>query len=184
MNEATLYKRLFAPVLMILIAYEWLISGFDKLLSGHFVQQLKGQLSSALPDMQYHFYKNIVQSSFIPHAATFAVLVEVGEICSGIGFVVLAIALFRNRINTTIVHLGISTCVVSSFMALNFFFWQGGSMFLNPGDPFDEGITIDFMLLLIQLWIAIFLFSIRRKYSTSQPNHQQSLDRDQKIKSA
>ncbi|MFB5189856.1 hypothetical protein [Alicyclobacillus fastidiosus] len=169
MDEVTLYKRVFTPVLMILIAYEWLISGVNKLLSGNFVQQLKGQLSSSLSGMQYHFYENIVKSTIIPHATTFAVLVEVGEICAAIGFVVLAIALFRNRINTMIVQLGIWTSIVSAFMALNFFFWQGGSVFLNPGDPFDEGITIDFMLVLIQLWIAVFFFSIRRRYCAAHP---------------
>lgn len=167
MKETTLYKRLFTPVLVLLIAYEWLISGFNKLLSGNFVRQLKEQLSSSLSDMQYHYYEHIVKSTVIPHAAIFAILVEIGEICAGIGFVILAIALFRNRISKPIVQLGIWTSIVSAFMAMNFFLWQGGSVFLNPDDPFDEGITIDFMLVLIQLWIAVFLFSLWRKYSTS-----------------
>lgn len=167
-DEVTLYKRVFTPVLIFLIAYEWLISGFDKLLSGNFVQQLKGQLSSSLSDMQYHFYGHILKSTIIPHAMVYGVLVEVGEICAGIAFIILGVALIRDRINTAIIQLGIWTSIIAAFMALNFFLWQGGSVFLNPGDPFDEGITIDFMLVLIQLWIAVFFFSIRRKYSTFQ----------------
>ncbi|MDQ0190269.1 hypothetical protein [Alicyclobacillus cycloheptanicus] len=166
MNEGILYKRVFTPILMICIAYEWLVSGLDKVMSGDFVQQLKGQLSSSLGGMQYHFYENILKSFVIPHAMTFAVLVEVGEICAGIGFVLLAVALFRNRVGAVAVQLGIWVPLVSAFMALNFFLWQGGSVFINPGDPFDEGITIDLMLVLIQVWIAIFFFMTGRASTT------------------
>lgn len=167
MDEAKLYKRVFTPVLVFVIAYEWLISGVDKLLSGNFVQQLKGQLSSSLSGMQYHFYGKILKSTIIPHAMAFGVLVEVGEICAGIAFVLLGAALIRDRLNTAIIQLGIWTSIIAAFMALNFFLWQGGSVFLNPGDPFDEGITIDFMLVLIQLWIAVFFVGIRRNYAAS-----------------
>lgn len=165
MEEAALYKRVLIPVLLLCLAYEWLVSGFDKLISGIFVQQLKGQLLSSLSDMQYQFYGHVVKNVIAPHAAVFAVLVEVGELCAGVGFVILAVALFRDRITTAIIHLGIWTSIVASFMALNFFLWQGGSVSLNPGDPFDEGITIDFMLVLIQVCIAVFLICVRRRYA-------------------
>lgn len=177
MDEGKLYKRVFTPVLIFLIAYEWLVSGFDKLLSGNFVPQLMRQLSSSLSGMQYHFYENILKSDIIPHAVVFGILVEVGEICVGVAFVLLGVALIRDRINTAIIQLGIWTSIIAAFMALNFFLWQGGSMFLNLGDPFDEGITIDFMLVLIQLWMAVFFFSIRRRYSLLANRHMRQSER-------
>ncbi|MFD1675322.1 hypothetical protein [Alicyclobacillus fodiniaquatilis] len=177
MDEGKLYKRVFTPVLIFLLAYEWLVSGFDKLLSGNFVPQLMRQLSSSLSGMQYHFYENILKNDIIPHAVVFGVLVEVGEICVGVAFVLLGVALIRDRINTAIIQLGIWTSIIAAFMALNFFLWQGGSMFLNLGDPFDEGITIDFMLVLIQLWMAVFFFSIRRRYSLLANRHMRQSER-------
>ncbi|WP_067621555.1 hypothetical protein [Alicyclobacillus acidiphilus] len=168
MNETTLYKRVLTPGILLLLAYEWLISGFDKVFSGIFVQQLRNQLVSSLSGLQYHFYDHFLKSVVVPQAHLFAVLVEIGEICTGIGFVALAVALIRDRMNSVLALVGIWTSIISAFMALNFFLWQGGSLFLNPSDPFDEGITIDLMLVLIQLWMAIFFFSVRRKFAAER----------------
>lgn len=171
MREETLYKQLFMPFILLIIAYEWVISGFDKLLSGQFVQQMNQQLTGTLHGMQYSFYAGILKQVVIPYAPVYAVLVEIGEVCVGIAFVIIAIALFRNKLSKITINLGICTSIISAFMVLNFFFFQGGSMFLNPGDPFDEGIPIDFILFLIQLWMAVFFFILHRGYEMAQGNN-------------
>ena len=65
--------------------------------------------------------------------------------------------------------LGTVVSLVGAFMNLNFFFYQGGSIFLNPSDPFDEGISLDLLMVLIQIVIAAFYMDplqvIRKKLS-------------------
>lgn len=43
-------------------------------------------------------------------------------------------------------------------------------MFLNSGDPFDEGIPIDIILFLLQLGLAIFFFTLHRGFGRGQEN--------------
>lgn len=165
MRESAIFKRLFSPIIFFVIAYEWLMSGLDKVLSGNFVQQLGQQLTSALHGMQYSFYVPVLKHFVIPNSVFFAVLVEIGELCVGVAFVIIAFALLGDKMNGFIAKLGFWTGLFSAFMVLNFFFFQGGAMFINPGDPFDEGIPIDFILFLMQLWIAIFFFMANRQYA-------------------
>lgn len=168
MNENMLFKQLFTPFILLIVAYEWVVSGLNKAFNGQFIQQMNHELTSAIHGMQYSFYSVLLQKIVIPNAKLFAVLVEVGEICVGIAFVIIAIALFRNSLTRLILNLGVWTSAISAFMVLNFFFYQGGSMFLNPGDPFDEGIPIDFILFLVQLWFAIFFYILIRQQVKSK----------------
>jgi thiosulfate dehydrogenase [quinone] large subunit len=171
MREEMLYKKFLTPFILLVIAYEWMVSGLDKFLSGQFVQQINEQLTSALQGMQYSFYADILKHVVIPYASVYAVLVEVGEVCVGLAFVIIAIAIFRNKLSKLIINLGIWASLISAFMVLNFFFFQGGAMFLNPGDPFDEGIPIDFILFLMQLGMVIFFFTLHRGYGKVQKNN-------------
>ena len=167
MNQDTLFRQFFAPLILLAIAYEWLISGLNKVLYGHFVQQMQHELILASKEMQYSFYSAMFKQFVIPNAPLFALLVEVGEILIGVSYVIIALAIFSNNIGKTTITIGIWTSIISAFMVLNFFFYQGGAMFLNTGDPFDEGIPIDFILFLMQLFIAIFFITLHRINLTS-----------------
>lgn len=162
MHNDSLYKRVFTPLILLVISYEWIISGLDKILSGQFVQHMHHELIAQSKDLQYSFYSTFLNQVVIPHSHIFALVIESGELLVGLAFVIISIALFFNSMTRSLMTLGIWTSIIAAFMVLNFFFYQGGSLFLNTGDPFDEGIPIDFILFLIQLFIAIFFYSLRK----------------------
>lgn len=168
MTESGLFKRLLAPLVLLVIAYEWLVSGFDKVLSGNFAGDLGHEMSSALGNMQYTFYASLLKHLVLPHAALFGVVVEAAELIAGLALVYVAIALFRNKVTRVTLHVGAWVSVLSALMVLNFFFYQGGSMFVNTSDPFDEGIPIDFVLFLMQALISVSFFAGLRELRVLQ----------------
>lgn len=164
LNDTMILKKVFIPVILLVLAYEWLVSGIDKIISGSFVSSMHKQFIQAIPDMQYHFYADILNSLFAKDASLLAWAVELGELFAGISFLWLAICLIRNKLNPSALKLGIAAGIVSAFMNLNFFFYQGGFYFINPSDPFDEGIPVDLLMLLIECTVAIaFILIIRSR---------------------
>jgi uncharacterized membrane protein YphA (DoxX/SURF4 family) len=78
-------------ILQIIIGYEWLTSGIAKVASGDFVSGLGGDLKDESGDAA-HWYKSFLDGTVIPHARTFGVLIEVGEIVVGAALIVAAVA--------------------------------------------------------------------------------------------
>lgn len=162
-------QRMFISLIFFVLAYEWLISGLNKVLNGHFIIDLHKEYLQSIPDIQYSFYARFLKAVCLPHCIIIGGLVEYGEVLLGISFIVLAIYMFKGKTNNFISTLGISTGLISAFMTLNFFLFQGGSIFLNPSEPFDEGISIDLILFLLQLGISVFYYlmiSSNRKFHT------------------
>lgn len=151
-------QRIFISLIFILLAYEWTISGLNKILSGHFISDLHKEYLLAIPDMKYTFYADFLKAFCLPHCTIIGYMVESGEILLGIAFIILAFNFFKGHSNTFIMILGVAVGLVSAFMTLNFFFYQGGSIFLNPSDPFDEGISVDLILFILQLGISLFYY--------------------------
>ena len=81
----------------ILIGYEWLLAGGDKLLLGGFPAQLGDLLrTSAGSGHLPGFFVAILQGLVVPHAALFGYLIEWGETLAGLGLVIAALlGLFR-----------------------------------------------------------------------------------------
>jgi uncharacterized membrane protein YphA (DoxX/SURF4 family) len=72
--------------LQLLLGYEWVLSGVDKLLYGQFPQQvgalLAGQVNGGrLPS----FFAGILRAVVLPNAGLFGVLIEWGETLAGLG---------------------------------------------------------------------------------------------------
>jgi hypothetical protein len=72
--------------LQLLLGYEWVLSGVDKLLYGQFPQQvatlLAGQVNGGrLPG----FFAGILRAVVLPNAGLFGVLIEWGETLAGLG---------------------------------------------------------------------------------------------------
>lgn len=155
-------SRFFIPAILAILAYEWLVSGFDKLLSGTFVADMHHEMVGAIPDMQYTFYAHLLQKYGMLHCEIIATLVIVGELAVGISLGLLAYFVYRGQLNSKITKLGIITALVSAFMTLNFYFYQGGSFFISTSDPFDEGIPIDLIMVLIQVVVAFYFWSANK----------------------
>lgn len=161
-------SRFFIPTILVILAYEWLVSGLDKLLSGTFVSDMHQQMMQSLSDMQYQFYAQFLQKYCMAHCAAIATAVEVGEIAVGLIFAVLAYVVFTERLNPKLLNLGVFAGIISAFMTLNFYFYQGGAFFVNTSDPFDEGIPIDLIMVLIQIAFALYFWTLR-KQAKQQP---------------
>ena len=153
---------------LLVIGYEWLISGLDKVLAHHFAQGLAGQLAAAEHGLPYGFYAALLSHVFVPHAHLFAWLVIIGEWASGIVLITAGLtAMFRplSAIGRTITAAALA---IASFMVLNFFFFQGGSYFVNPSDPYDEGIPVDFVFFWIQIGTIIALLKKKSREEVIQ----------------
>lgn len=168
MKEKSLFQRIFTPMLLIVLAYEWLISGLEKIFNEHFFSQFNQQLLIDMNDMQYTFYLNILKRIILPHTDIFAVFVEISEICVGVAFAMIAAALVKNRLNNGMIQLGIWTGILSAVMVLNIFLIKGGSIFFNTRNSFEGGIHITFILFLMQLFITVIFFFLQRKQMLSK----------------
>lgn len=158
-------KFILAPLIFLSIAYEWLISGVNKFASGNFVSGLRHQLNQAIPDLQYKFYGHVLRAVALPHARLFGTLVQYGEVFVGLSFVLLAITFWRKSEPKGVLAVGTIAAALGTLMSLSFFFFQGGAFFLNPGDPFDEGIPIDLIFVLLHASIAIYFFKRLKDFS-------------------
>ena len=74
--------------LQLLIGYEWLLAGGDKLLLGSFPSQLGGMLLTFVGGGHLvGFFAAILQGLVAPHAVLFGYLIELGETFAGLGLV-------------------------------------------------------------------------------------------------
>src|SRR6266567_776927 len=74
----------------IIIGYEWLASGITKVASGTFVSGMAADLKDKSAGAA-HWYRSFLNGTIIPNAHAFAVLIEVGEVIVGVGFIAAAI---------------------------------------------------------------------------------------------
>src|SRR5260370_31643030 len=71
--------------LQLLVGYEWLVSGGDKLLFGVFPARLGGLLSASVSGGQLPgFFAAILRGLVLPHAVFFGYLIEWGETLAGL----------------------------------------------------------------------------------------------------
>lgn len=162
--RTTIPERFLVISVLAVLAYEWLVSGLDKVLSGDFVTSLHHEMMDGIANAQYGFYAKFLQKYCMAHCVVIGYLVEVGEIAVGLSFLILAASILFQAQKPFLSTLGIVTGLIGAFMTLNFFFYQGGSVFINTSDPFDEGIPVDLILALIQLGITVY-FGFYRKES-------------------
>ncbi len=74
--------------LQLLVGYEWLLAGGDKLLLGNFPAQLGGLLNTLVSSGHLAgFFVVILQGLVAPNAALFGYLIESGETLAGLGLV-------------------------------------------------------------------------------------------------
>lgn len=74
--------------LELLVGYEWLVSGVDKLLFGGFPAALHGLLAQTLSGGQLPgFFAALLRALVLPNAVPFGYLIEWGETLAGIGLI-------------------------------------------------------------------------------------------------
>lgn len=151
---------------LLLMAYVWLLSGLDKILSPDFTNGLAGSLKDSLHDNPNHWYVQFINWAVMPRTGAFAVAVEVGELLVAIGLVGGAVWwLTRRHLSddwSLALFLGVCGALVGgAIMTLNYYFLAGFNVpWLMTDAPFNEGLSIDGLLTLIALaLLAIHLLA-------------------------
>lgn len=163
--------RYLAAALQGVIAWEWLVSGANKLLSGTFPQGLADTLSENIKNNPNGWYVALLRSAVLPHSVGFGYAIEFTEILIGITLfigVALLLGPVRHRgepqyrlarAELSFVVLAALACI---FLCVNFHFFVGDGIFpgLDTARAFDEGVSLDTLmppLSLLILYVNIHL---------------------------
>lgn len=161
----------------IIIGYEWLVSGLDKIVQGNFPAGLADELLEKSAGTQA-WYRAFLERTVIPNARLFGYAIETSELLAGVtligGALVWLLAWDRvsDRLREGVLLATAAAAIGGAFLAINLHFANGAAHpWLIPGAAFDEGVDLDIVLPAIQLVIAtvsLLLFTrLRRARGTA-----------------
>ena len=73
-------------IVVIVIGYEWFVSGLTKIVNGDFTSGLADEMADKLGDTA-GWYTNFLNGTVIPNASTLGYLIEFGEVLIGLTFI-------------------------------------------------------------------------------------------------
>ena len=173
-------------VVQAILAYEWLVSGLDKLLDRGFSGQLSALLSQGMQGTAGSLYGAVIAHLVLPNHTLFALLTPWTETSIG-GIMVLGAVLWtvypRARITDLVAGATCLALLTAATLDLNYYLLGGGGLpWIDPANATQPGINVDVMLLLIALTLcaanAQDLFRRRRMRHVgagdrvAQPSHQ------------
>jgi hypothetical protein len=153
------------------LGYEWLLSALNKLMNQDYLRNFSPMLQQmALPGNPHNWWVSFIRSIVLPAAPQWARLVELGEwgVALGCftGAVLWASGRFPHAVWTRWLNIGVLLALATGvFLTLNYA-WMAGTGFpwINPTDPYDEGVNLDtiltgigaglFLLHLLAWWAA------------------------------
>lgn len=155
-------------LLQVVIGYEWFASGLTKLVHGDFPGGLAADLheraKGAAP-----WYRHFLNSDVITHASGVGYAVEVAEVLSGVVLIAAAaVYLVRGerinrRFSLWLAALTGVAALVGLVLAINFVLANRAGFSPVGPDSFDEGITLDAILVLVQVvLLGVALAQLRR----------------------
>lgn len=142
-------------LLQLILAYEWLISGLDKIGTARFDSQLVVVLQQGTQGSRYGWYVSLLHQFVLPNHSLFALLVQVTEPALGLALL-LGGSLGLLRPYTRIIVYGAlaasAALLGSAFLSLNYFF-QGNCPipWINTSNSFVPGVNINILVALISL---------------------------------
>ena len=162
--------RWVAAAVQLVIAWEWLVSGANKILSGSFPQGLADVLRQGMQDNPNGWYVALLERGVLPHSVFCGYLIEETEILVGFALLIGAVALTgpmrrrgapEHRLLTVEIGAATVATLVCAFLCVNFHFFMGDSIipWINPSNAYNEGITLD--TLMPPLSILLFVFNAR-----------------------
>jgi thiosulfate dehydrogenase [quinone] large subunit len=162
--------RWVAAAVQTVIAWEWLVSGVNKVLAGNFPQGLDDTLDEGIHDNPNGWYVSLLQHIVLPHSVAFGYMIEAAELFIGIalfiGVVVLVGPVRRRgmpqyRLAVGEVAAAMVAALLCAFLCINFHFFMGDGIlpWFNAANAFDEGITLD--TLMPPVAIVLFLVNAR-----------------------
>jgi hypothetical protein len=140
-----------------LIAWEWLVSGANKVLAGDFPQGLAATLGDGAKNNPNGWYVQLLNAVIIPHSVGFGYAIEFTELLIGLGLLIGTVLLLGpvRRKGDPQYHIALGEMVVASvaavacaFLCVNFHFFMGDGFLpgVNTAKAFDEGISLDTLM--------------------------------------
>ena len=161
------------------IGFEWLLSGLDKVMSPTFSSGLARQMQDAVQGNPNTWWATLATRLVIPHARIFALFAEASELFVALGFFIGAILWATGMIQEkrwtrrlNVITLG--AVVTSLGLTANYYLMSGFTLpGLNPGTPFQEGLDIDGLLLLLGVgFLGVHLSALKRPAKRATPKLQ------------
>jgi hypothetical protein len=158
------------------IGYEWLLSGLNKILNGHFTAGLAATLRDAMKNNPNSWWVSLTQHLVIPNIPLFGPLVPIGELLIALGFftgAALWVTGALARPGKNVLSLGVIGALLASvLMTTNFYLMAGNTLpGLDPAVAFNEGLSLDGLLTLIGAGlITAHVSSLRSMRFTSSEN--------------
>lgn len=142
-------------LVQIALAYEWLVSGLDKLAYPHFAMSLGAMLDSNLRANPYPWYEAFMRAHVMPHVGWCAFLVPRAEIFVG-GILLAGAALWwvcpGDRWTTGVACAACAALLMSVAMNITYHLLMGmGLPWIDEHSAFGEGVGLDALLPLIAL---------------------------------
>jgi thiosulfate dehydrogenase [quinone] large subunit len=141
----------------LLLAYEWLISGINKIVSSEFRSGLAGELQEAVDGNPDRHYAHFLTGFAIPNATTLAPIVAWGEVLVGVSLIAGAVrwaagARLDRRQRFWIDSALIVGLLGAALMTANYYLMDGGGIpWIDAKNAFDEGISIDALLTFVSV---------------------------------
>ena len=143
-------------VIEALLAYEWLLSGLNKCLATDYLQGLSASLASMTPGNPNSWYVAFLRHVAMPHCTIFGCLVLAGELLVAAALLIGAgLWLVRpeqlHRTSGRMLQAGVMVGLIGAvIMTANYYLMAGKTVpWLQPSDPYDEGLSLDGLLTLI-----------------------------------
>lgn len=137
-------------VIQLVLAYECLVSGINKILNANFTVQLAGTLQQNISHNPYGWYVFFLRGMVLPHASLFGLMTELGELSIGVSLLFSGLLWLVRPDSRLTRHAARVACLALAgavFLPLNFFFMNGTSLpWINPANAFNEGVTIDILM--------------------------------------
>jgi thiosulfate dehydrogenase [quinone] large subunit len=141
-----------------ILAYEWLVSGLDKLLDHGFSGQLSALLAQGTQGNAGSLYGAVIAHLVLPNHTLFALLTPWTETSIG-GIMLLGAVLWmvypRARITDLVAGVACLALLTAATLDLNYYLLGGGGLpWIDPANATQPGTNVDVMLLLIALTLC------------------------------
>lgn len=149
--------RWVAAAVQAVIAWEWLVSGTNKVLSGVFPQGLADTLHEGIQNNPNGWYVAIIERMVLPNSVAVGYFIEAAEVFIGIALFIGAAVLIgpvrrrgapQYRLAVGEIAAATVASLLCAFLCVNFHFFMGDGIFpwFDPGRAFDEGVTLDTLM--------------------------------------
>jgi thiosulfate dehydrogenase (quinone) large subunit len=153
------------PVLLFILAYEWLISSVDKLLTKNYYQNLHEQLTQSVSGIQVHAYAVLLKNVGLPQYHLVGTMVLIAELFVGLTFAMIAILKLQGKLTRIVGRFGTIASIMAAFMSFNYALLGGDTLFVDPANAFQEGISIDWLMFFIEVTFAFYFYSVASQKS-------------------